>query len=199
MPDKDAFADLRKAKEDEFFLNREQALIEKLRQRAAAEIEARRLGEALNIEDEQILQDLQALGFGPDVVKILFALPLIAVGWADGEISERERSLIQELAGVRGDDKAARQLQQWLDQKPPQEFLDRGLRLIGLLLKELPPEEGSKGGRELLSSAIRIAEVSGGILGLGSISAEERELIERIAREIQSAHSEVARNLIEGL
>ena len=44
MPDKDAFSDLRIAKEEEFFHSREQALLEKVKQRAAAQSEARRLG-----------------------------------------------------------------------------------------------------------------------------------------------------------
>jgi hypothetical protein len=201
MPDKDAFSDLRIAKEEEFFHSREQALLEKLKQRAAAENEARKLGEALGTKDERILQDLQALGYTPDIIKILFAVPLIAVAWADGEVSERERSLIQELAGVSQSDNAAahHQLKQWLDKKPPQDFLDRSLRIIGALLKTLPPDRESGSRRELLTSATRIAEASGGFLGLGSISASERALIERIAREIENAHSEAARNIARRL
>jgi len=56
MPDKDALSDLRKAKEEEYFHNKERALLEKLRQRAAAEREARELGEVLRIKDERILR-----------------------------------------------------------------------------------------------------------------------------------------------
>ena len=201
MPDKDAFSDLRIAKEEELFHSREQALLEKVKQRAAAQSEARRLGEALGTRDEGILQDLQALGYTPDIIQILFAVPLIAVAWADGEVSERERSLIQELAGVSQSDNAAahHQLKQWLDKKPPQDFLDRSLRIIGSLLKTLPPDEESDSGRELLTSATRIAEASGGFLGLGSISATERALIERVAREIENAHAEAARNIAQRL
>ena len=201
MPDKDAFSDLRIAKEEEFFHKREQALLEKVKQSAAAQSEARRLGEALGTRDEGILQDLQALGYTPDIIQILFAVPLIAVAWADGEVSERERSLIQELAGVSQSDNAAahHQLKQWLDKKPPQDFLDRSLRIIGSLLKTLPPDRESGSGRELLTSATRIAEASGGFLGLGSISATERALIERVAREIENAHAEAARNIAQRL
>jgi hypothetical protein len=201
MPDKDAFSDLRIAKEEEFFHNREQALLEKVKQRAAAQSEARRLGEALGPRDEGILQDLQALGYTPDIIQILFAVPLIAVAWADGEVSKRERSLIQELAGVSQSENAAahHQLKQWLDKKPPQDFLERSLRIISSLLKTLPPDEESDRGRELLTSATRIAEASGGFLGLGSISATERALIERVAREIENAHAEAARNIAQRL
>ena len=201
MPDKDAFSDLRIAKEEEFFHSREQALLEKVKQRAAAQSEARRLGEALGTRDEGILQDLQALGYTPDIIQILFAVPLIAVAWADGEVSKRERSLLQELAGVSQSDNAAahHQLKQWLDKKPPQDFLERSLRIISSLLKTLPPDEESDRGRELLTSTTRIAEASGGILGLGSISATERALIERVAREIENAHAEAARNIAQRL
>jgi hypothetical protein len=201
MPDKDAFSDLRIAKEAEFFHSREQALLEKVKQRAAAQSEARRLGEALGTRDEGILQDLQALGYTPDIIQILFAVPLIAVAWADGEVSKRERSLIQELAGVSQSDNAAahHQLKQWLDKKPPQDFLERSLRIISSLLKTLAPDEESDRGRELLTSATRIAEASGGFLGLGSISATERALIERVAREIENAHAEAARNIAQRL
>jgi tellurite resistance protein len=201
MPDKDAFSDLRIAKEEEFFHSREQALLEKVKQRAAAQSEARRLGEVLGTRDEGILQDLQALGYTTDIIQILFAVPLIAVAWADGEVSKRERSLIQELAGVSQSDNAAahHQLKQWLDKKPPQDFLERSLRIISSLLKTLPPDEESDRGRELLTSATRIAEASGGFLGLGSISATERALIERVAREIENAHAEAARNIAQRL
>ena len=82
--------------------------------------EARRLGEALGTRDERILEDLQALGYTPEIIQILFVVPLIAVAWADGEVSKRERSLIQELAGVSQSENAAahRQLTQWLIKSP---------------------------------------------------------------------------------
>lgn len=195
MPEKDAFSDLRKAKEEEFFHSREQALLENLKRRAAAASETRKLGEALGTKDEQILEDLRALGYTAEMTRILFAVPLIAVAWADGEVSERERSLIQELAEIgERDVVAAHQLDQWLASKPPQDFLDRSLRIIGSLLKALPPG-GESGGRELVASVTRIAEASGGFLGLGSISASERALIERVAGEIEDAHSEAARDV----
>jgi len=201
MPDKEGLSELRVAKEEEFFHNKEQALLEKLRERAVAESEARKLGEALGTKDERILQDLQALGYTPDTIKILFATPLIAVAWADGKVSERERSLIEELAGVSASDNAGahHQLKQWLDKKPPQDFLDRSFRIIGSLLRTLPTDEESGDGRELLTSVTRIAEASGGFLGLGSISATERALIERVTREIENAHCEAARNIAQRL
>ncbi len=200
MPDKDAFTDLRKAKEEEFFRNREQALLEKLRQRAAAASDAQMMGDTLGTRDQQILEDLQALGYNRDVVKVLFALPLVAVAWADGEVSERERTLMEELsATMEGSENRGDQLKQWLVRKPEQEFIDRSLRIISLLLKSMPPDLQSRRRNELLTSITRIAEASGGVLGLGSISAAERAQIERVTREIEQAHSVAARTIAERL
>ena len=202
MAQKDAFDELRKAKEEEYFHKKENELLEKLRQRGAVEADRKRLGDALRTADSQLLEDLQALGYNADTVRFLFVVPLIAVAWADGSITPRERSLILELAKV--DDKqegsaAQRQLRQWLDQKPSEEFFERSLRVIKSLLAGESPDERSEAKRDLLSSSVRIAEASGGILGLRSISNAERAAIERVAAEIETGHSESSRQMLERL
>jgi len=194
MAQKDAFDELRKAKEEEYFHKKETELLEKLRQRGAVEAERRKLGDALPTADAQILEDLQALGYNAETVKLLFVVPLLAVAWADGSITPRERSLILELA--KADDKQG-QLTQWLNQKPPDEFFERSLRVVRSLLAAQSPEERSAAKRDLHSSAVRIAEASGGILGLGSISNAERAAIERVAAEIETGHSESSRQMLD--
>jgi hypothetical protein len=196
MAQKDAFDELRKAKEEEYFHKKERELLEKLRQRGAVEAERRKLGEALPTADAQILEDLLALGYNAETVKLLFVVPLIAVAWADGSITQRERSLILELA--KADDKQG-QLTQWLNQKPPDEFFERSLRVIQSLLAAQSPDERSAAKRDLHSSAVRIAEASGGILGLGSISQAERAAIERVAAEIETGHSGASRHMLDRL
>jgi hypothetical protein len=196
MAQKDAFDELRKAKEEEYFHKKETELLEKLRQRGAVEAERRKLGDALPTADAQILEDLQALGYNAETVKLLFVVPLLAVAWADGSITPRERSLILELA--KADDKQG-QLTQWLNQKPPDEFFERSLRVVRSLLAAQSPEERSAAKRNLHSSAVRIAEASGGILGLGSISNAERAAIERVAAEIETGHSDASRQMLDRL
>ena len=196
MAQKDAFDELRKAKEEEYFHKKETELLEKLRQRGAVEAERRKLGDALPTADAQILEDLQALGYNAETVKLLFVVPLLAVAWADGSITPRERSLILELA--KADDKQG-QLTQWLNQKPPDEFFERSLRVVRSLLAAQSPEERSAAKRNLHSSAVRIAEASGGILGLGSISSAERAAIERVAAEIETGHSDASRQMLDRL
>src|SRR4051794_31701262 len=102
MVPKDAFDELRKAKEEEYFRRKENELLERLKGRAAAEAGRRKLGDALQTTDAQILEDLQAFGYDADTVKLLFVVPLVYVAWADGSVTPRERSLILELAKVDG-------------------------------------------------------------------------------------------------
>ena len=202
MVPKDAFDELRKAKEEEYFRRKENELLERLKSRAATEAGRRKLGDALQTTDPQILEDLQAFGYDADTVKLLFVVPLIYVAWADGSVTPRERSLILELAKVDGkqeDNPAWRQLTQWLDARPPEEFFERSFRVIRSLLGGESPEERSKSERDLLSSSVRIAEASGGILGLRSISSAERSAMERVAAEIEREHSEASRRMLDQL
>jgi tellurite resistance protein len=202
MQPKDAFDELRKAKEEEYFRRRESDLLEKLRLRAAGEAGRRELGSALETTDPQILEDLQALGYNAETVKILFTVPLIYVAWADGSVTPRERSLILEFSKV--EDKleggaVQRQLTQWLDERPAEEFFERTFRVIKSLLAVEPAEERSATKRGLHSNAVRIAEASGGLLGLGSISKAERAAMERVAAEIERGHSEASRQILDRL
>src|SRR5262249_33192619 len=112
MAQKDAFDELRKSKEEEYFRKQKSELLEQLRQKADAEAERRKMGEALETQDPQLLEDLQALGYTAETVKLLFAIPLVSVAWADGSVSARERSLILELA----QGGSQKQLMEWLDQ-----------------------------------------------------------------------------------
>src|SRR5882724_5304699 len=96
MEQKDAFDDLRKAKEEEYFRLKEAELLEKLRQRGAAEAARSGMASALHTSDPQILEDLRQLGYNADTVKLLFAVPLVQVAWASGSVSAKERKLILE-------------------------------------------------------------------------------------------------------
>jgi hypothetical protein len=193
MQQKDAFDELRKAKEEEYFHKKERELLEKLRQRSALEAERKGMAAALQSEDPQLLEDLRELGYTAATVKLLFAVPLIQVAWASGSVDEKERALILELA--RADDGPSRsQLTAWLDRRPPEEFFSRSLRIIGSLIGG-----AGEAKQDLLSSCLRIAQASGGILGLGSVSSGERDTLERVAREIEKSHSAKTREVLDKL
>ena len=191
MTERDAFAARGRALEEEYFRKREQDLIEKLRTRAAAEAERHRLGEQAGVADEEILQDLQDLGYTPETVMLLHLVPLVQMAWAEGGVSDSERALIVEAArarGVEAGSPADRQLAQWLTSRPSERLFERTLRAIRAFLQARPAAEREATRRELLSDSAAIASASGGVLGFGAVSAEERALLARLSDELERAH-----------
>jgi hypothetical protein len=159
-----------------------------MRLRAEAEAARRRLGEQAGVADEEILQDLQALGYTPETVMLLHLVPLIQVAWAEGGVSDRERDLIVQAArsrGIEAGSPADRLLASWLTQRPSDELFEKTLRAIGAILQARPGEEREASQRDLLSYCTAIASASGGVLGFRAVSDEERQILARISREFE--------------
>ena len=200
MSEKDAFAEREKALEEEYFRRKEQELIEKMRRRAELEAERNQLAKATGIADQAILECLQELGYTPQSVLLLHVIPLIQVAWADGVVAERERNLIYEVARSRGiepDSLAYSQLTDWLDRKPSEEFFEKTLRVIGVMLQGLPEEKRTAVKRDLISYCTQVASISGGILGLGKISNEEQAALERITAELERTHEAAVKEVLK--
>jgi len=196
MLDDNSMAKRGKALEDEYFHRKEKELIEKLRQRRAAEAQLKELAAATGIPNEEILQTLQELGYTRDTVALLHLVPLIHIAWVDGSVTSREREMILEAAGLRGVEQSSpayQQLTEWLDHRPSEEFFDKTLRIISGLL-ETTPERDQAGASSVLSESIRIAGASGGILGFGNkISDEEQALLQRIAAAVGADDSSLSK------
>lgn len=186
-PEGRAFADRERALEDEYFHRKEQELIEKLRRRAHLDAERKKMAEALGFANLEILDHLQEMGYRSDTIALLFLVPLVQVAWAEGVVTKRERELVLKVAASRGiqeSSPAYRQLVGWLDQRPSEEFFQNTLRVISALLAEEPAARSQNDQRDLVSYCTQIAKVSGGILGIGAISSDERTVIEHIVREL---------------
>lgn len=178
--------------EEEYFLRMEQELIANMRRSRKAEAERRQLAEALGIEDEVVLRDLQNLGYTCESASLLPLIPLIQVAWAEGYVSNLERRFILEIArshGIERGSGADQKLGQWLDHRPTEEFFETSLRAIAALLQTLTQEQREVGRRDLISFCAGTAAASGGIMGLGNkISDEEQALLDHIAAELYRMH-----------
>jgi hypothetical protein len=195
VAEKDAFAERGRSLEEQYFRKREQELIEKMRRRAEADAERRRLGEQAGVADEEILQDLQTLGYTPETVMLLHLVPLVQMAWAEGDVSPRERDLIVEAARARGisaGSPADKQLSGWLIRRPSNELFEKTLRAIGAILQARPAGEREASHKDLLSYLTAIASASGGVLGFRAVSDEERKLLDRISRELEKVHGSAA-------
>lgn len=184
----DAMAKRGKGLEEEYFHRKEKELLEKLRKKREAEAQVKELGEASGISNDDILKTLQELGYTRETVSLLHLVPLVSVAWADNKVSGPEREMILEAArlhGVAEDGAAYQQLNDWLTNRPSDEFVNQTLRVIADLAGTDRPDEKKIDREKLLELSTRVAAASGGILGLGSkISAEEQTLLDRLATQL---------------
>lgn len=200
MSDKNIFSERERGMENEYFLKREQELIAKMRERVSREEERQQMAEAIGVADEEVLEALQELGYTADTVKLLSVIPLVQVAWAEGGVSAAERKLIYEVAASRGVTEgttAFQKLNEWLTVEPPQAFFDNSLRAVSYLFESLPEDQRATSRQSLVEYCTRIAEVSGGILGFGKFSDEERMAIARIASEIGQNRETAVKRVIE--
>ncbi len=201
MTGKGAFADRKQTVEEEYFRKQELELIERMRQRTAQENERQELAATLGVTDAEILSALQEMGYARATVSLLYLVPLVQVAWAEGSVSKSERELILEAARLRGIEAgsaAYEQLIGWLNEQPTEEFFARTLRVISALLQALPPEQREAGKRDLVAYCTQVAGISGGFVSFGGkVCQEERELLERIAAQLEHNHESAVQNLVK--
>jgi hypothetical protein len=187
MSDRDSLRERGKAFEDDYFRKKDQELIEKLRLAAAATETREALSSRTGLSDPALLAELQELGFAPDTVSLLPLAPIVEMAWAEGGVSDAERESIVKIARSRGivsGTAADQQLTAWLANRPSNETFTGARRLIRAMLDTGSGASGVSAD-DLVKQAEEIAAASGGILGIGRISAEERALLARLAEDLK--------------
>jgi hypothetical protein len=189
MTEDNPLADRGRALEEDYFRKKDRELIEKMRAAAAADQARRDLGASVGLSDPALLDELQALGFKPDTVVLLPLVPLVRVAWAEGGVSPQERKMIVDLARARGiaeGSAADRQLAAWLQRAPDESVFTRATRLISAMLSGRSANVADLSADDLVKYCEDIAAASGGLLGIGRVSSEERKLLSSIATELKA-------------
>lgn len=185
----DSLAERGRALEEEYFRKKDRELVEKMRLAASADEARARLGEATGLSDPAVLQELQELGFTGDTVRLVPLVPVVQMAWAEGGVSARERELLVQIARRRGIEEgspADRQLSAWMAQRPAEAVFASAGRLIRALLEAGgSPVASGLTADDLVHQAEQIAAASGGILGIGRVSAEERALLSQLAQDLK--------------
>jgi hypothetical protein len=201
MAEKDKFAQREHWLEEEYFGRKNQELIEKLRERREREADRQKMAEMMGVDDQDVLEALQDLGYTSETIPLLPIVPLVEVAWAEGGVADREREMIFKIAEARGvppDGVAHEMLSHWLENRPSERFFDNSLRAIRVIFDLLPEEQRLAGRRDLIAYCSQIASaVSSGIFGPGGVTDEERALIARIAAEIGQGREEAVRKVIK--
>jgi hypothetical protein len=190
MAEKDVFAERGRSLEDDYFRRRDRELIEKMKAAAAADEVRREMEARTGLTDPDLLRELQELGFSPDTVALLPLVPAVQMAWAEGGITPAERTMLIELARSRGiahNTPADQLLQDWLADRPDDSVFARATRLIRAMLSA-DQQRSDLTADDLVKYCESIASASGGILGIGKISAEERALLSTLAAELRTRH-----------
>ena len=135
-----------------------------------------RLRERAGIVDDAIVRRLLALGYTDETVILIRLIPLIAVAWADGSVSENERDAIRAEAqaqGIQAGTSAERQLTEWLTTAPPEPLQDASVQILAA------SANGDLAG--VLTACRKVASASGGFFGFGAISRREQDVLDRLA------------------
>jgi hypothetical protein len=192
MSEHDGLAKRGHALEEEYFRRKDRELIEKIRQSAATTQTRSDLGRMTGLDDPLLVQELQDLGFTADTVALLPIVPVIEVAWAEGGVTKAERELIVALArsrGIAAGSAADLQLTQWLIDQPAEAVFAGARRLIRAMLESGAAQTGDLKADDLVKYCEEIASASGGLFGIGRISAEERALLASIAADLHARRS----------
>lgn len=165
--------------------------------------ELKGLAHETGIANEEVLEVLRDLGYTRETVGLLHLVPLVQVAWASGSVTPRERETVLQLCewrNVEKDSPAWEQINNWLDERPSDEFFLTTLRIIRHLLEFQTANERVVGRTDLISFCIRIAMASGGFLGLSSrISEGEQLALDQIVEELTRRNPEAVRHVIEDI
>jgi hypothetical protein len=171
--------------EEGFFVQENARLLAKLREEAAKEEKKKEFRTVLNVQSEELLDALIELGVEAETLVALSLVPLVEVAWADGEIHDKERAAILKAAEERGVTPGGAThdlLENWLEMKPKPELLEVWRGYTEELMASLQGAARDQLKSSSLCRARAVAEAAGGFLGLGSISAAEKKMLDQLER-----------------
>jgi len=168
-----------------FFLEQDRKLIARRAELTRLAETKEALASVSGIKNQDILQHLVELNVRPETLAAMAAVPLVEVVWADGEVDDEERKVVLAFAGAQGitEGSVARDLLEgWLAQRPPESLFSAWQHYVEALCERLSPEERQVLQQELLRNVRAAAAASGGFLGIGKISSEEKAVIAKLEK-----------------
>lgn len=179
----DALAKRGRSLEEAFFFERDAKLIAERKRLEEMQKTKEVLSQVSGIRDAKVLDQLIALNISPASLASLTILPLVEVAWADGELSPGERTAVLGAAdgqGIKPGTPNYAVLESWLNKRPSPRLLEAWISYIQSLRTLMKHEELTGLQNELLNRAQKVAGASGGVLGIGKISAEEKAVLAKM-------------------
>jgi len=183
-----------RAFEADYFRKQDEKLLAKLRERAGLQEIAKALAAKMRIDDVALMHRVSQLGLDRDTGAAILLAPLVQVAWAEGEVTQREREVVFEIAEARGVTRgtpAHKQLEAWLKTRPSDEVFEIALEVLRVAEGVLTPAEREARIKEVVRACELVARASGGglgrLLGLSSgIDGAEASVLEAISAKLRS-------------
>ncbi|MGI8981399.1 MAG: hypothetical protein ACR2FY_19405 [Pirellulaceae bacterium] len=167
-----------------YFDQQDRELIDKMRQKMAAQERETELSAATGITDRMILSDFGKTGADIGALAALGLIPLVEVAWADGRISPGESTAALTAAagmGVTEGSQAYALLEKWLKTRPSPGAVAAWKEYVKALATTWGRERTREIRRSIIGRAAGVAQSAGGILGLGSkVSAKEQAVLDEL-------------------
>ncbi|MCC9601737.1 hypothetical protein LOC67_14350 [Stieleria sp. JC731] len=174
---------LQTAAQDKFFVELEEQLFKRLKIEATSDQSHELLKHHAGLKDEVLLSELSNLGITPESLIVMRLLPLVLVAWAERGVDSKEHAAVLDIARQFGIDDwsvAFVLLDHWLQHRPPAECYDAWCRYMKEVTKQMSPASRASLIDILEQQMTAVAKASGGYIGLGKVSKQERQTIERL-------------------
>ena len=180
--------DRRRGAEEAFFAKQNEQLRVQIRSAGAPGATRDELSAASGLQSDTVLDNLVELNVGAEGAAALSLIPLVAVAWADGEVSPKEREALLSAARQAGLDETGASYKLfagWLDDHPPAALMARWKDYARALIAGMEPQAAEAFRREILDRARAVAAAAGGFMGIGRISAAEDAVLRELAGTLQ--------------
>ena len=181
----DSLSDRGHSLEEEFFKREDAKLLERLRALKHAETTRDLISRATGIKNKERLDKLMELKIGGETAAALSVLPIVEVAWADGSIDAKEREFLLQHAATKGFVPGTTEyalLEVWLEKRPEPRYFVAWLQLVHGLSEQLTETENAHLKGVVMERARAMAGASGGVLGVGKISASESAMLAKIEK-----------------
>ena len=171
------------ALEEQFFNKHNEVAAQKLKEKHTQEVDREGISHLTGITDPAVLSRLVQMHLKPETMAAFGLYPLVEVAWADGACDAKEKAAVLQAAndaGLSHKGPAHAILEGWLMDKPPKAMHVAWFGYVKALGDKLTPAEKSKMKSEVLGRAQKVAEKSGGILGIGAVSSAEAAILKQL-------------------
>ena len=187
-----SFNECAKALENLFYQQVDHKLLETMRGELAEQKAKEALRAVSGIGNEDVLTELVHIEVEPATLAAVSLIPLVAVAWADGKVTDAECERIvaaEEEANIDKDSPCHQLLNHWLESNPGDELLETWTHFVHELRGKLSEATAVSLDKDLMTRVHAVAKASGGYWSYGSVSPKEHKVLAKIKQALRDVEA----------